>query len=92
MSQISPLSNAIAQSLTAQRLMSVEKEQQMRRAQVLEKNVAARDDELGHQVESSGQVDPVHDEDHHPAGQQPGRDSSQQESDANKKPHIDVTA
>ncbi|MDB5172598.1 MAG: hypothetical protein JWN51_1371, partial [Phycisphaerales bacterium] len=56
MSQLNPLSGSILGSVQAQRQMAVDKERQLRRARALEKNIAARDDELEHQVESSEEV------------------------------------
>jgi hypothetical protein len=90
-SGLNPLSGAILQSITAQRELVVEKEQQVRREQVLEKNIAAEDDRFEHQVESSDTVAPAND------GQskqdQGGRKKQKNgKNEEQEKPHIDLKA
>ena len=91
MSQVNPLAGAILQSITSQRQIGVEKEQQVRREQVLERNIAAEDDRFEHQVESSDTVTPTNDgqsnhDQHGRKKQKKGKDDGQEE------PHIDLTA
>ena len=91
MSQISPLASVIAQGLTAQRLMSVEKERQLRHEQVAQKNVAAESDHFEHQVESTEKVEAVNEDEgqkEQPDRQPPRRQKKEDED----KPHIDVKA
>jgi hypothetical protein len=91
LSQLNPLSGAILQSITAQREVGVEKERQVRREQILKKNIAAEDDRFEHQVESSDTVAPTND------GQsrrdQQGRKNQKKGKDQDEgEPHIDLTA
>jgi len=90
-SGLNPLSGAILQSITAQRQLGVEKEQQVRREQILEKDIAAEDDRFEHQVESSDTVAPTNDgepnqDKHGRRKQKKGKDDGQE------KPHIDLKA
>jgi len=93
MSNINPFTYLAVQGLEAQRTAAADKQRELRKAQVQEKDMAAHEDELEHQVESSEEVQPVHDE----AGkQQNGRkrqlpDHNKEEEDG-KPPHIDLTA
>lgn len=90
MTQISPYAGAILQSTQVQRQQAAQKSQQLRRAQLLEKNVAMQDDQLEHSVESSEELHPVHedrDEDH-PGGQRnPHRNPPKDDS----RPTLDIT-
>ncbi|HEY1686322.1 MAG TPA: hypothetical protein VGG19_16260 [Tepidisphaeraceae bacterium] len=61
MSQLNPLSGAILQTGYVQQQQSAEKSAQLRRSQELEKDAALEDDELEHQVESSGEETPIDD-------------------------------
>ena len=94
MSEINPLTYAVVQNIQAQRQMAVDKERQLRRAQALEKDAAAHDDEMEHQVESSEQVEPIHDEaqmqQRRPQRKPPQRQHD--EDEVGKPPHIDLTA
>jgi hypothetical protein len=62
MDPINSLSGALAQGTLVQRHQSAVKNQQMSLAQQLEKNVAARDDEMEHQVENSEELTPIHED------------------------------
>jgi hypothetical protein len=94
-SSINPFSGYIAQGGQVERGQVADKTRQVRREQVLSKNVAARDDELEHQVESADAVVSIHD-DQNPSGQQqpkqqrPQKDPS--ETDGEEPPRLDVTA
>lgn len=95
MSQINPFTYTVVQNIDAQRRGAIEKERQLRRAKVMEKDIAAREDELEHQVESAEETLPVQDEDNtpkrRPKRQAPrGHGAPDDQSDDN--PHIDLTA
>ncbi|MDB5293629.1 MAG: hypothetical protein JWL69_4870 [Phycisphaerales bacterium] len=89
MSQLNPLSGSILGSVQAQRQMAVDKERQLRRARALGKDVAAHDDELEHQVESSEELQPVQDE---AEEQRDQRKRKPPQKDADEKPRLDLTA
>jgi hypothetical protein len=92
MTDFNPLSGAILGSAEIQHQIGVEKQRQLRRAQVLEKNAAARDDEHEHQVESSEELHPVDDggeQDHPKRRKKEPRHSRGKDED---RPHIDLRA
>ena len=95
MSSINPFSGYVAQGAQVERAQAADKTRQVRREQVLSKNVAARDDELEHQVESSDAINGVHDDPNHsgqqPKQQQPQKDPSTPDGD-DEPPRLDVTA
>jgi len=63
-----------------------------RRAQTLSKNVAIRDDELEHQVESADAIVSIHDEDEDARQQSRQQPKEQPQGDEGEEPpHIDVT-
>jgi hypothetical protein len=87
---INPLAGAILGSLQQQHLLEVEKTRQLRRSSVLDKNVAAADEQLEHEVENSDQLAPIHDEAHQQE-QPSSRRHPHQNPDENEEPkHIDV--
>jgi hypothetical protein len=92
MTHIPPFSYLAVQGIEAQRTAAAEKQRQLRKAQAQEKNLAAHEDELEHLVESSEEVQPIHDE----AGKQQNRRKRQtpdhKEEEDGKPPHIDLTA
>ncbi|HXE52926.1 MAG TPA: hypothetical protein VN541_07930 [Tepidisphaeraceae bacterium] len=90
MTDFNPLAGAILGSAQAQHLVDVEKQQQVRRAQALRKNVAAQDDQLEHQVESAEEIRPV-DNDEHPDSQQRKQDPRRSPKD-DERPRLDVKA
>ena len=90
MTDFNPLAGAILGSAQAQHQVDVEKQRQLRRAQALRKNVAARDDELEHQVESAEEIQPV-DNDEHPDSRQRKHDPRHSDKD-DDRPHLDVKA
>jgi hypothetical protein len=92
MTDFNPLAGSILGSTQAQHQVDIEKQRQARRAQTVSKNVAARDDELEHQVESSEELPPVGDE---PDDQRQRDQRQKQKPDPDKDdghPHIDLTA
>lgn len=90
MTSINPFSGYIAQATAVERTQASDKTRQVRRTQELSKNVATRDDEMEHQVESSDQIAAIHDDQSHQE-QQPGHQQPKSKKDE-KVPHIDVKA
>lgn len=80
MDVINPLAGSFLQGTQVQRQQLIEKQRQARRSQALEKDVAARDDQLEHQVESAEELAPLHDE--------PTED--QRQHNEKRKPHAAV--
>jgi hypothetical protein len=94
-SSINPFSGYVAQGSQLERTQAADKARQVRRAQALSKNVAARDDELEHQVENTDAVAALHDE--QPQGGQGGRQQQPRHEQTNPEEgegpaHIDITA
>ncbi len=89
---IPPLASAAFAATQVQRL-SEEKSDQLRRVQSRKKNAAATGDEYVHTVESSEELQPIHDED---SKQQQQRRKPTRHPDPSKgddeQPHLDLTA
>ena len=62
MDSLNPLATSLLQSTFVQRRQAIEKQRQVRREQTAQKNIAARDDEMEHQVESVEEDSVIHDE------------------------------
>jgi hypothetical protein len=99
MELINQLAAPLAQSAQVARQQSSEKTQQIRRAQIARKNVAAGQpsDTFEHTVESAEPITPIHDEQRHEPEpkrrpSKPKRASRPAADDANPPPTIDVTA
>jgi hypothetical protein len=90
-SSINPFSGYVAQGSQVERTQAAEKTRQGRREQALSKNVAARDDELEHQVENTDAIAALHDDQQGGQQQQP-RQQQPKPDDTDEPPHIDVTA
>ena len=93
MSQLNPIATTILQSLQAQRQAGADKERQVRRDQLLEKNTAAESDRFEHQVESSEHVPAPNDE--QDPNEKNKRDQQQKPKDGapdDEPPHLDLTA
>ena len=87
MMPINYLSGALAQSAQLQLDEAAEKAKQARKQRELARNVAARDDQIEHQVENSEELTPIHEENpqhnqqrkrnpnHHQEEEQPGEES-----------------
>jgi hypothetical protein len=90
MTSINPFSGFVAQAAQVERTQATDKSRQTRRTQELSKKIAARDDEMQHQVESSDEIAAIHDE--QPGHDQQPRKKDQQEKPAEEKPHLDITA
>ncbi|HZZ41971.1 MAG TPA: hypothetical protein VFE58_03475 [Tepidisphaeraceae bacterium] len=89
MTQFNPLAGSILQSSQVARQQAATKSAQIRRAQLLERNVAQRDDEMEHQVESSEELTPTHDRQDDEG--QPGKQKQRKDGE-DDKPHVDLTA
>lgn len=92
---INPLAGSYAQSTQVQRQQSADKQRQVRRTQVVQKNVALQDDQLEHQVESSEELPPLHDEQpEHEQQKRRKRGGADTNADENEDdhPHLDLTA
>jgi hypothetical protein len=94
MTEINPLAGAIMGSAQAQHQAAVQKQRQVRRSQTQRKNLTADDDQLEHQVESSEEVTPIHDEgNQHPDKQGEHSRQNSPDEDENAPPsHLDVKA
>jgi hypothetical protein len=93
MDTINPLAGYLQQSVQVERSASDDKQRQVRRSQVLEKNVATQDDELEHQVESTEDVVQIHDEQKdQPPSKRRKRHLPTPTTDENTPPHLDLTA
>jgi hypothetical protein len=93
MDTINPLAGYLQQSVQVERSASDDKQRNIRRSQVLEKNVAAQDDELEHQVESTEDIVQIHDEQKdQPPSKRPKRHPPQATEDKDQPSHLDLTA
>ena len=88
MTQFNPLTGSILQSAQVARQQAAVKAAQIRRAQQLQRNVAARDDEMEHQVESSEELTPTHDRE----GNGQGNGERKKQDGDDDKPHVDLKA
>jgi hypothetical protein len=91
-SSINPFSGYVAQGAQVERLQAAEKSRQVRREQTLAKNIAAQDDQLEHQVESTDAITPIHDAPHHQNPQQHQRRTPPKPDEGEEPPHLDITA
>jgi hypothetical protein len=96
MGPINPLAGILMGGAVAQASAEKEKTSQIRRRQIQERDIATRDDELEHQVESSQQVDPASGEEHNTSDQRPGtRGRGKPGAADDSEPaveHLDITA
>jgi len=97
MSPINPLAGILMGAAVVQADAEKEKTSQLRRRQNQSLDIAAHDDELEHQVESSQQVDPASNEQHKFPGQrrsrqQPHKDDADDDNPDGSIEHVDVTA
>lgn len=94
MTQFNPLAGSILQSGHVARQQAASKAAQVRRSQQLLRNVAQRDDEMEHQVESSEELTPIHDREGQgqqgQGGQHQGKPGG--DGDGDNQPHIDLRA
>ena len=87
---VNPLAGSLAQSAAVTRQQSTDKSRQIRQAQALRKDVAAAPDSFEHQVESSEELNPIHDE--RRESRQQGKPKNPQQTEGEDPPHIDVVA
>jgi len=92
MTDFNPLAGAVLGSTQAQQQIETEKQRQLRRAQAVRKNVAAREDGYEHQVESSEELHPVDDGSHGQDGSKNGGERRNPQDKSDEKPHIDLKA
>jgi hypothetical protein len=96
MGQINPFAGYYAGSTQVQRLQAAEKDQQVRRNAERTKNAGLEGDELEHQVESSEEIVPLHNDEPHRDSQRPRHPHHDRDDDADDPasapPHLDVTA
>jgi hypothetical protein len=96
MSQINPFVGSILQSTQAQRQQATERDRQVRRARDTAKDSALTGDQLEHQVESSEELAPIHEEEKQerrfkrPSHQPDPQDKD--EAPPDDKPRLDLTA
>lgn len=89
---INHLAGSLAQSAAVTRQQSVDKTQQIRHAQARRKDIAAASDTFEHQVESTEELTPIHDEQEPSADQRRRSRREQAASDATQDtPGIDIT-
>jgi hypothetical protein len=94
---VNPLAGSLAQSTTVTRQQSTDKSRQIRHAQDLRKDVAATPDSFEHQVESTEELNPIHDEQREPDRRRRGNSHEHPRQDdtgpgGEAPPHIDVVA
>jgi hypothetical protein len=96
MSQINPFMGSILGTPGVQRQQSVEKDRQVRRASDAEKDAALSGDELEHQVESSEELSPIHEDQHHERRFKKPRhhetQNNESDLDDDDQSHLDLTA
>jgi len=88
---VNPLASSLAQSAAVTRQQSADKSRQIRHAQALRKDAAAAPDSFEHQVESSEELNPIHDE-RRESRQQGKPKPTPQQPEGEEPPHIDVVA
>jgi len=91
---IPPLASVLAAGVQQVQRHTEEKAEQVRRAQNRKKDSAATEDEYIHTVESSDEVQPIHDED--PKRDQPRKPPHKRDGkpgeDQDDHPHLDLKA
>lgn len=95
MSQMNPVTGSILQTSVVQKQQTGEKAQQLRRAQEMRKNVAARDDESEHQVENTEELtaaDPNHSNPRQSKKDKGRKHRPEMPDDDDEQPHIDMKA
>ncbi len=94
MTSINPFSGYVAQGAQVERAQASDKSREARRTQALSSDVARRDDELEHQVESADAIVSIHDDGQQSQQQQqPRKDRPKADQDKDDQtPHLDVTA
>jgi len=91
MSQLNPLTGSIVQTPLVQQQQTDQKTRQLRRAEELRKNIAARDDQTEHQVESTDRLAAIEDSHENPQ-QRRGKSKRRPAAPEDDTGHIDTTA
>ena len=92
MSQINPFTGSILQSTQVQRQQATEKDRQVRRAAEKVRNAALTDDAAEHQVESSEELRPIHEDQRHERRFKRPTHKGQAKPEDDQDPHLDLTA
>ena len=94
MSAINPFSGYVAQGSQVERSQAADKTREVRRTQALSNDVARRDDEMEHQVESADAIVSINSEEHPQQQQQQrkGKQKDENEGEDGAGPRLDVTA
>ena len=95
MSSINPFSGYVAQGSQVERSQAADKTREVRRTQALSNDVARRDDELEHQVESADAIVSINGEEHpqQQQQQQQRKEEEKQKGDEDETPpRLDITA
>jgi len=95
MSSINPFSGYVAQGSQVERSQAADKTREVRRTQALSNDVARRDDELEHQVESADAIVSINGEEHpqQQQQQQQRKGEEKQKGDEDETPpRLDITA
>jgi hypothetical protein len=95
MSSINPFSGYVAQGSQVERSQAADKTREVRRTQALSNDVARRDDELEHQVESADAIVSINAEEHPQQQPQQRKEQPRREEDEGEDgagPRLDVTA
>ena len=96
MSSINPFSGYVAQGSQVERSQAADKTREVRRTQALSNDVARRDDELEHQVESADAIVSINGEEHpqqQQQQQQQRKEEEKQKGDQDQTPpRLDITA
>ena len=90
MTEFNPFAGAILGSSQAQAIAGTERQRQLRRAEALRKDIAAREDAFEHQVESAEELHPINDGDPNHSNSQQKRGQQQRRDE--DKPQIDLKA
>jgi hypothetical protein len=89
MNEINPIANAILGSVHQQKVLGIEKNRQIRRSKDLARDVAAEDEQLDEEVETSDALVSIHDQSEQ-QGEQPKRRTPVPAEAKDEKPHIDI--
>jgi hypothetical protein len=92
MSQIDPLTGSIIPAPVLQRQQTADKARQLRHAQDLQKNSAAREDTFEEQVESPEELTPTHDRDPNRRQRQKSHPHPEPKPKQPDEDHLDLTA
>ena len=94
MSQINPFIGSAIQASDVQRAQATDKDRHLQRSQDLKKNAGLSGDRFEHAVESSEEIDPIHDEQKQDAKKkrQSHKHPNQDDSQTEEPPRLDLTA